>query len=64
MTPGDHLIYVADPLGFGVLELVAIARDGTLWCEELITGHVHRFRPHEVDLSPDLYVAAEERWAA
>lgn len=64
MRPGDHLIYLADPLEFGVLELVAVAKDGTLWCEQLTTGDVRLFQSHDVDLSPERYVPAEARWAA
>jgi hypothetical protein len=55
MRPGDHLIYVADPLEYGVLELFAVAHDGTLWCEQLTTGDVKLLDPHDVDLSPELY---------
>lgn len=64
MRPGDHVIYLADPLEFGVLELLGVAGDGTLWCEQLTTGKVHRFHPHEVELSPELHLRAEARWAA
>jgi hypothetical protein len=55
MSPGDHVIYVVDPLRFGVLEFLDATHDGRLWCEQLNTGDVHLFKPHEVDLHPDLY---------
>jgi hypothetical protein len=64
MRPGDHLIYVADPLKFGVLELFAVAHDGRLWCEQLTTGDVMLLDPHEVELSPELYLPADGRRAA
>jgi sugar lactone lactonase YvrE len=63
MRPGDHLIYVADPLKYGVLELFAVAHDGRLWCEQLTTGDVQLFDPHDVDLSPELYLPDERRAA-
>jgi hypothetical protein len=56
VRPGDHLVYVADPLEFGVLTLLAVANDGTVWCEQLTTGDVRRFQLHDVELSPELHV--------
>jgi hypothetical protein len=50
MKPRDRLIYLADPLRFGVLELVAVDSDGTLLCQQLTTGDIERFQPHDVDL--------------
>jgi sugar lactone lactonase YvrE len=64
LLPGDHVIYLADPLRFGVLELLAVADDGTLWCAQLTAGDVHRFHPDDVGLNPELYAPADERRAA
>jgi hypothetical protein len=64
MTPGDQLVYAADPLRFGVLELFAVTADGWLWCEELTTHLVHRLSPSEVEPSPVRYMPTERRWAA
>jgi hypothetical protein len=64
MRTGDHLIYVADPLEYGVLELFAVAKDGSLWCEQLTTGDVRLFDPQEVDLSPELFEPVDDRRAA
>jgi hypothetical protein len=64
MKPGDQLVYAADPLMLGVLELFAVAADGRLWCEQLTTLQVHRLRPSEVELSPVRYMPAERPWAA
>jgi hypothetical protein len=51
---GDLVVYVRDPLLYGVLEIQHVMQSGQLHCEQLGTGNVEIFGPHELELVPDV----------
>lgn len=53
MTAGDHLVYRADPLEHGIMELLQVRKNGDLTCMRFTDGEIVTFTPHDLDYAPD-----------
>jgi hypothetical protein len=58
MKPGDRVIYIADPLLYGVMEIARVRKDGHLECRSAFRSAawpknlLEVFDAHELDLAP------------
>lgn len=49
MSPGEDVITVTDPLDRGVMQVLGVLHSGRIQVEQLTTGDILDFDPHELE---------------
>jgi hypothetical protein len=55
MRGGDHIVFLPDPLRWGILEIQFVHDHGHLVCQQLSNGRIHHVDPQDAQLAIEFY---------